>query len=106
MFGRKRRAEVEVGEADESVSSSNKTTMLIPRWLQILHYVMHGVLLLIIILLIVAIALVESDARTDDDGTANKILSAFNLQVDGSVSSAFDCADTTAPAAAPSSSSS
>ena len=98
MFGRKGRTEVEVGENGEAVSGGKKVaTTMIPRWMQIVHYVMHAVLLVIIILLIVAIALVESDARSEDDGTANKILSAFNLQVDGSVSSAFDCAEASAP---------
>lgn len=110
MFGRKGRTEVEVGENGEAVSGGKKVaTTMIPRWMQIVHYVMHAVLLVIIILLIVAIALVESDARSEDDGTANKILSAFNLQVDGSVSSAFDCAEASAPPPAtppPSSSSS
>ena len=64
-------------------------TYLLPRWQQILHYVMHAVSLLLIVLLIVAIALVETDARDEgDDGAANKILGAFRLQVDGAVTTA------------------
>ena len=103
MFsGRKKKdLEIEVDESAEGAERSGKSragtaattanSTLIPRWVQILHYVMHAVLLVIIILLIVAIALVESDARDDTDGTANKILRAFHLQVDGSVSNTFDC---------------
>ena len=94
MFsGRRKKKDLEI-EVDETAAGAVRSERrgadgnvpLIPRWVQILHYVMHAVLLVIIVLLIVAIALVESDARDDgEDGTANKILRAFHLHVDGVV---------------------
>ena len=109
MFsGRRKKKDLEI-EVDETAAGAVRSERrggdgnvpLIPRWVQILHYVMHAVLLVIIVLLIVAIALVESDARDDgEDGTANKILRAFHLHVDGSVKNTFECADAGPPAAA------
>ena len=110
MFsGRRKKKDLEI-EVDETAAGAVRSERprggdgnvpLIPRWVQILHYVMHAVLLVIIVLLIVAIALVESDARDDgEDGTANKILRAFHLHVDGSVKNTFECADAGPSAAA------
>ena len=61
---------------------ASASDVLVPRWLHIMHYVVHAVFLLLLILLIIAIAMVETDAKDDgEDGVVNSILKAFKLQV-------------------------
>lgn len=105
MFRKKVGLEIEGdeegGKSAEALRAGGPGSAVVPKWARILHWTAHGLSAVLIIVLLVTLILVEVDSKDDGkDGTPNKILTPFGLQVDGcpeTQSSVVQCtADTAA----------